>query len=90
MVRAEKGPEWRRQSTCRTAQTAISCSYAGKGHAPESTIGAVMRAWGFGRCMTTYNGAIWLQKFGSDAHLSLPRTLQKWKPVDVVISGNRA
>ena len=75
MVRAAKGPEWRRQSTCRTAQTAISRGYAGKGQVPESTIGLVMRACGFGRCMTTCTGAIWRKKFGSDAHLSLSWTL---------------
>ena len=44
MARAAEGPEWRRQSTCRTAQTAISRSYAGKGQVPESTVGLVMRA----------------------------------------------
>ena len=89
MVRAAKGPEWRRQSTCRTARTAISCGYAGKGQVPESTIGLGVRVWGFGRCMHAYTRAIWRKKFGSDAHLSLPRTLQTWRPVGVVISGNR-
>jgi hypothetical protein len=72
------------------ARIATSRGYAEKGQVPESTLGLVMRAWHFGRCMVAYTRAIWRKKFGSDAHLSLPRTLQKWRPFDVVISGNRA
>ena len=89
MVRVAKGQECCRHSTYQTARLAISRGYAEEGQVPESTLGLVMRAWGFGRCMPAYTRAIWRKKFGSDAHLLLPWPMQKWKPVSVVISRNR-
>jgi hypothetical protein len=90
IVRAAKGLECHWQSTCQTAQIAISRGYAEKGQVPESTIELGVRASGFGRCIHACTRAILRKRFGPDAHISLTWAVQTWSHIGVVISRNRA
>lgn len=87
--RAAKGRGTLWAEHLRTAELQSRALMHDRGQVPEGTIGLAMRVWSFGRCMTTCTRAIWREKFGSDAHQLLSWSMQKWKPVGVVISRNR-